>query len=111
MNIKFPTSIETQSALQAEYYVISGLSLVQQYIKGVSFDSDSEMVINGFALYEYEDEDLDEVIYMCVEFNYEVDNESFIFGEFIEPGGFDMIDEADEYLRSLHNVKLIENNF
>ena len=110
MNIKFPSASETQSALQAEYYVIDNLSLVQQYLKGVSIDIDGNMVIDGFALYEYEDKDLDEVIYMCVEFTHNVDNESYVFGEFIEPCGFDMIDEADEFLRSEHNVKLIENN-
>ena len=107
MNIKFPTSAETQSALQSEYYVIDDLSLVQQYLKGVSFNSEGGMVLNGFALYEYEDKDLDEVIYMCVEFNFDVEDETYIFDEFIEPGGFDMIDEADEFLRSEHNVKLM----
>ena len=109
MNIKFPTSDETQSALQAEYYVIDNLSLVQQYLKSISFNSEGGMVLTGFALYEYEDKDLDEVIYMCVEFKFDVEDETYNFGEFIEPGGFDTIDEADEFLRSEHNVKLIEN--
>ena len=75
MNIKFPSASETQSALQAEYYVIDNLSLVQQYLKSISFNSEGGMVLTGFALYEYEDKDLDEVIYMCVEFNFDVEDE------------------------------------
>ncbi|AZU98684.1 hypothetical protein [Acinetobacter phage AbTZA1] len=107
MNIIFPSHIAVENAIGAEFYVISCPKLNRLYYKGAFVNSDSNWEVQGFALYNYYDEDLGETIYMCVEFSYDTENEVFEFKEFIEPGGHDDIDEAEEYLQSLYNVKLV----
>lgn len=109
LSFAFPSNETLQHRLEDEFTVLDGnLNVIQSYFESASIDMDGNPVVRGYTMYGYNDEDQDEYIYMVIGWNCHNNSEFHVDEDFIEPGGFDMIDEAHDYLKSIHQVILIE---
>lgn len=103
LSFLFPTAEEMQDILVEEYSVMDGnLKVIQSYFAGCSKDPDNEEVVwtFGYTMYEYYDSDIDEYTYMVIGWKMIdclVEIDDFPVGD-----GFEMIDDADEYLCENH---------
>lgn len=109
LSFEFPSEDLIKDALIEEFSVLDGnLKVIQSYFHSASLNSNGDKVISGFVMYEYNeyfDNDFYEVFYMV--YGFKETNGKFEFDEFCVGDGFELIDEADEYLKSKFNVKLI----
>ena len=105
MNL-LPTRTNLVVALQEEFSSIEA-KIVESYFRFSLVNRAEQVETTGYTIYEYEDSDIDEIIYMCVMWTFNTETNQIEFGDQIEEGGFDMIEEAVNLLKSKFKVKLL----
>ena len=105
MNL-LPTRTNLVVALQEEFSSIEA-KIVESYFRFSLVNQSGQIETTGYTVYEYEDHDIDEVIYMCVMWTFNTETNQIKFGDQIEEAGFEMIEEAVDLLNSKFKVKYL----